>query len=118
MSEFGHTGTIATGLCIDMWGAGPFTLEVDGKTFHFEDSDRFGPLFLGKSGNTLKNQFMAERSPFWRAHRIWVRQGRRLEDGKVCIWDEPKPTKFRKIRRKTSIIVEQGEEDGRYIQVE
>jgi hypothetical protein len=117
MAEFGHVGIISGSVCIDSWGVGPFVIDAGGKSFRFEDSDRFGPLLISKRGEQLKNPYPAERSPFWRAHRIWVRQGRRLEDGKVCIWDEPKPTLIKRFNRKTAVVVEAGEEDGAYIEV-
>jgi hypothetical protein len=118
MTEFGHRGIILPGICIDTWGAGPFVIEVGAQTFRFEDSDRFGPLFVGKTGRELENQMLAERSPFWAAHRAWVSQGRRLKpDGTSCIWDQPKPTTFRKIKRGFAVVVEHGDEDGGFVEV-
>ena len=90
MAEFGHKGFIGNGFCIDSWGAGPFVIEAGGKTWRFEDSARFGPLLIDRSGMPLKNPYPPEKSPFWRAHFLWVRQGRNVEDG-LCIWREPKP---------------------------
>jgi len=89
MTDFGHMGAITPNVCIDVWGAGPFFIEAGGQRFRFGDSDRFGPYLANRHGDPLANPWPAERSPFWRAHRIWVRQGRRLEDGVNCIWDEP-----------------------------
>ncbi|MBN8979327.1 MAG: hypothetical protein J0I08_22955 [Rhizobiales bacterium] len=116
MAEFGHKAYIGGGMCIDAWGAGPFVISAGGKSFRFEDSDRFGPHLIKKNGELFDNPWPSERSPFWRAHRIWVRQGRRTEDGVNCIWDEPKPTKYRKIRG-AKFIVENGEEDGAYVEI-
>lgn len=117
MGEFGHFASIGGGLCIDAWGAGPFWIRADdGKLYRFGDSDRFGPYLATKHGDPVKNPYPRERHPFWRAHRIWKRQGRRL-DGDKCIWDEPKPQKIRMINKRNAIIVEQGEEDGKVIVV-
>lgn len=95
------------------WGAGPFVIEVDGKSFRFDDSDRFGPYIITSAGDIATRQ-PTERSPFWRVHRIWVRQGRRVENER-CLWDEPKPTLFKSIGKRSGLIVENGEEDGRHV---
>lgn len=119
MSEFGHYGFVIDGVgCFDSWGAGPFVIDVAGQRFRFEDSDRFGPALLTAKDELRANPYPPERSPFWRAHRIWKRQGRRLQaDGIVCIWDEPKPTTFYRIGRRSGMVVESGEEDGEHIEV-
>jgi hypothetical protein len=113
-SDFGHISSIGGGLCFDAWGAGPFCIVAGGKSFRFEDSDRFGPSLVKKNGDVCANPWPGERSQFWRAHRIWVRQGRRTEDGENCVWDEPQPTIVRKIGR-TFFVVSDGEEDGETI---
>lgn len=115
MSEIGHIGRIGGGVCIDAWGSGPFFIKAGGKSFRFGDSDRFGPYLATKHGDPT-NAYLSERSPFWRAHRIWVRQGRRLEDdGKTCVWDEPKPSKVRRLSRSSVYQIEAGEEDGKML---
>jgi hypothetical protein len=118
MNEFGHQGAVLPGFgCIDTWGRGPYVIEADGKSFRFEDSDRFGPSLINKDGEIKKRPFPGGGSPFWRAHRCWVRQGRQTaEDGVTCIWTVPKPTIVRVIGR-TAIVVQQGEEDGGMIDV-
>lgn len=92
MTDFGHIAYdigLGKNRCrIDAWGAGPFRMVVNGKTVIFEDSDMFGPLFLGKTGIVLGDQ--RESYAFWAAHHMWVKGGRRT-DGDLCIWDEPKP---------------------------
>lgn len=113
MGEFGHQGIIGSSFCIDAWGAGPFTIEVCSRHFTFEDSDRFGPSIVTRTGEVAERQ-PREGSEFWRAHRIWVRQGRRV-DGARCLWDEPKPTTYKRINNRNSLIVENGDEDGRMI---
>jgi hypothetical protein len=97
MTEFGHIGIIAAGVCLDTWGVGPFKIEVGDKIHLFEDSDRFGPLLLRKDGMPLENQ-PRERHPFWKAHRAWVKQGRRTESG-VCVWQPLRPDQVRIIKR-------------------
>ncbi len=92
--EFGHEARRVAGMRVDTWGAGPFQIEVAGKTFTFEDSERFGPFLLTKSGAVSEVQ-PGSRSPFWKAHTAWVRQGRRREGGK-CIWSPGKPTLIRR----------------------
>ena len=109
--DFGHFSAIVDGCCIDAWGAGPFVIAAAGKTWRFEDSDQFGPQTLTKTDETAR--LPPERSPFWRAHRIWVRQGRRVaDDGLTCVWDEPQPSKVRMIGKRTALMIECGDEDG------
>ena len=88
MSEFGHIHATAAGCHIDIWGEGPFIIEYLGRTYRFEDSDRFGPVPLKKNGWEVKEPgYFAERNPFWYAWGKWVEQGRRLsDDGQTCIW--------------------------------
>lgn len=89
MSEFGHIGIISDWFCIDSWGVGPFVIEVKGRSYRFEDSDRFGPSLIRKDGNPLVNQ-PRERSPFWEAHHLWVQQGRKTaDDDQTCLYDQP-----------------------------
>lgn len=115
--EFGHSSmNLGDGCFIDTWGSGPFVLNVEGKSHRFEDSDRFGPSRIKKNGDICENPSWPERSPFWRAHRIWVRQGRRVMDDSVsCVWDEPKPTILQKMGVRNALVVENGDEDGRVI---
>jgi hypothetical protein len=123
MSAFGHHArSVIVGevwVHIDSWGSGPFMIEAAGKTFRFEDSDRFGPYLVTKRGDIATPDVPPERSPFWRAHRIWARQGRRLAEGGVtCIWDEPKPMLFRRITPRLKVVIEHGDEDGALTEVE
>lgn len=120
MSDFGHEAVTLPGpVHIDAWGAGPFVITAGGKQFRFEDSDRFGPYLVRNNGAIRSNPYPGERSPFWRAHRIWKRQGRRVaDDGITCIWDEPKPTKVRHFGGRNYLVVEGGDEDGETIIVD
>lgn len=112
MSEFGHIHGRGDGVFFDAWGVGPFVIAAGGRSYRFEDSDRFGPALVKKNGDPLASPWPPERCPFWRAHSIWRRQGRRTEDGIICIWDEPKPSVLRHIRGRNYMQVEAGEEDG------
>jgi len=115
VSEFGHNSTIGPGFCIDSWGFGPFVItDESGKQWRFEDSERFGPFIVGKKGAPLTSQ-PDECSLFWRVHRIWVQQGRRVESAINCLWDEPKPTTVQMLSKRVCIIVENGETDGKVI---
>lgn len=120
MSDFGHCYfNNGPKIHIDAWGVGPFVISVGGKQFRFEDSDRFGPYLVRKNGAMLANPYPPERSPFWRAHMLWRRQGRRMaDDGVTCIWDEPKPMKVRRINGRNCEIIEPGEEDGKIVVIE
>lgn len=112
MAEFGHHFTTGAGFAIDGWGAGPFQIEVDGRTYSFEDSDRFGPFILGKRGDVLTNQ-PGGRSPFWRAYHMWRRDGRRMaEDRKTCVWREPKPGTYRRDAKGRRWALSEPEWDG------
>lgn len=109
MSEFGHFYSSGGGACIDSWGAGPFEILVDGKLWRFEDSARFGPSTVSKGGDILETQ-PGGGSPFWRGWTCWANQGRRMaDDGKTCIWDEPRPTKIKTAGR-NALIVENGDD--------
>lgn len=110
-AEFGHESYSGDGFNLDTWGSGPFVIVADGKSLTFEDSDLFGPSIVGKNGY-VKNKQPIERSPFWRAHRIWVRQGRRT-NGDLCIWDEPAPSKAMKLTGRSAYLLEHGDEDGK-----
>lgn len=117
MSEFGHFASGGGGTYFDAWGAGPFSIEVNDKSYLFEDSDRFGPALLNQNGELKKNPYPGQRSPFWRGHFAWVKQGRRLEDdGKTCIWSPLKPNYYRIIGRQR-FVVEYGDADGPYIEI-
>ena len=112
MAEFGHHFAGGPGFHVDAWGSGPFVLEVAGKKHRFEDSDRFGPLRVTSRDMPADHQW-GERHPFWAAHRLWVRQGRRLaEDRQTCVWDPGKPTVIQRFGKRVGFTVLDGDEDG------
>lgn len=113
MSEFGHIHAGGAGFRVDGWGAGPFFIEAGGKKFRFGDSDRFGPFLCDRHGDPLTNELPPERSPFWLAHRAWVKQGRRLaDDGETCIFDPLKPTVIRIKPNREIVVIEKGDDGG------
>lgn len=91
MAEFGHIHNSNGDAFIDHWGAGPFKIELvhNGRSFLFEDSDRFGPIPMKKNGWDVRSPgYFGESSPFWYVWEKWKAQGRRVaEDGVTCIWD-------------------------------
>lgn len=88
MSEFGHTHFTGADFHMDSWGEGPFKIEmaVGGKSFLFEDSDRFGPVPISKNGEVRHPGYFGENSQFWYAWGKWKDQGRRVTDDGLCIW--------------------------------
>lgn len=88
MAEFGHHAAHMPRCFIDGWGAGPFVIEVCGKRFRFEDSDRFGPMLVDRNGDPLENYCPSSGSPFWYGHKRWVQARRIGGDGMSCLWDE------------------------------
>lgn len=113
MTEFGHTGRRIPGFgCIDSWGWGPFIITVGDKSFRFEDSDQFGPSLVAKDGRILDRQ-PAEKSPFWKAHRAWKKQGRRMaDDGVACVYNPLKDEVYRIGVGNQLIVVQQGDDGG------
>jgi hypothetical protein len=103
MTEFGHNAISGPGFHADSWGAGPFVIHAEGKSFRFGDSDRFGPYLADRHGDPLRNEYPPTRSPFWRAHRIWVRQGRCLAEDRIS--------------KRSAVVVDGGDEDGKTIEV-
>ena len=61
--EFGHFGSRSMVSYIDYWGAGPFKIIVNSRTYCFEDSDRFGPSLLKKNGGPYK-RMIGKNNPF------------------------------------------------------
>lgn len=68
---------------------GTYRIMVEGELFIFEMSDRFGPLFIGKKGESLKNQ-PRPRHKVWEAVSLWSQQGKNVGDDGICIW-KPAP---------------------------
>jgi len=67
--------------------AGPeLTIEAGGKLFTFEWHSYCGPIPLNKRGDPKE---LGERSPFWQAITFWIEQGKRLDENRRAIWEEP-----------------------------
>lgn len=111
MSEFGHEYSSGACFHIYSWGSGPFVINAGGVDYKFEDSDRFGPALVSEIGDILEDPYPPEKCEFWRAHSIWIRQGRRVE-GEKCIWNEPKPLIIRHTGGRHWAVVDGGEEDA------
>lgn len=113
--DFGHTYASAAGIRIDAWGRGPFLIEAKGSIYAFEDSDRFGPALLTKTGGIADKQ-PGERHVFWGPYHRWLRSGRPLaDDGKTCIVAPARDTVINKIPKGPSFLVEEGDPDGKRI---
>ena len=116
MVEYGHTGIIGNGICLDAWGAGPFIMPIAGRARRFEDSARFGPMILTKNDDPSSWQ-PGENHIFWDWYERWVRDGRRVEDdGMTCIVAPPKDTLYRMVGRRR-MLVQEGDRDGKLIDV-
>jgi hypothetical protein len=80
MTDFGHRYARCPGICIDIWGAGPFIIG----RWRFEDSDRFGPNFIRKDGQPRNPP--KEYDSFWNLYKRWRDNNRPMEkDGITCI---------------------------------
>jgi hypothetical protein len=80
-------------------GGGNRHIIVDGKSYWFDFSERFGPNFVTKTGRELDQNRIPDRAIM--ATGIWQRQGSRVRDG-VCFWQQP-PTRFTFIRKRMII---------------
>jgi hypothetical protein len=90
VTDFGHIARTMgkRAIRLDHWGAGPFLIEVGGRAWRFEDSDQFGPVVLTTKDEMAEVQ-PGERSPFWRAHDLWRKQGRRMHgNSNRCLWED------------------------------
>lgn len=108
--EYGHAGYRIPHGFIDVWGGNEHLIEVNGKTYRFEDSDRFGPSFIKKNGDIAVHQ-PGERHPFWGAYEAWRKQGRQMKDGR-CVWRPFKDEILEVDDRGRIIRVAQEGEDG------
>lgn len=119
--EYGHNhshGSLNGELFTDVWGSGPFVITAaDDRSYRFEDSERFGPALLKQNDELKADPWPPEKSPFWLAHRLWRKQGRRVaDDGKTCFVDLTlRPTVLRRMSGKHHLVVTAGDEDGGYV---
>lgn len=61
-----------------------YKIRFDGGEYRFEWSDRFGPLFIGKTGKILRNQNPPGK--VIDAITKWEKQGKRICPNGYCIW--------------------------------
>lgn len=78
--EYGHCVSRGRGMFVDGWGVGPYVITAGGKRFYFEDSAMFGPMDLDHKGEPT-NKLISAKSPFWKAWKRWVDEGRRVTEG-------------------------------------
>ncbi|MDE2442007.1 MAG: hypothetical protein KGP14_13370 [Betaproteobacteria bacterium] len=95
----------AGNICIDIFGDGDYEIEVRGETIHFDWSDRFGPIPLGKRGREID---LGPGHKFWRAVSLWKLQGKQLE-GNRAIWHEPKKPVLQHLGGRNYLVIEDGE---------
>lgn len=79
-------------VCITLGGPDR-SIVVKGRTYRFEDHPSCGPALVGARGQILDNQ-PGERCPFWHAYGLWSKQGKRLDDAGLCVWEEPPEQKW------------------------
>ena len=63
-----------------------YTIEVGGRSWRFEWSDHFGPLFINKCGSPMRTQ--PNPIAVLAALSWWAQQGKRVEGG-LCVWETP-----------------------------
>ena len=68
-----------------------YRISVDGKVFRFDFGERFGPWVVGKNGKEVAQP--GSRHKFWQAVTQWHKQGKRVGEDGLCIW-EPEPPLF------------------------
>ncbi len=64
-------------------GGPELTIEAGGKVFTFEWHSYCGPMPI--------NRRLPGKSPFWHAVTLWCEQGKRMDDNRRALWDEPPP---------------------------
>lgn len=65
------------------------TLSAYGKTYRFTWHNYLGPTFVTKRDEVAKT-VPGERSKWWRGFDLWIRQGKRTENGE-CLWHPGNP---------------------------
>jgi hypothetical protein len=70
---------------VDCWTDFTAVIEVNGRDYYFEWSDRFGPRAVNKDGSERKREWT---KTVWDCVQAWCDQGKRL-DGDRCVYDPP-----------------------------
>ena len=65
-----------------------------------------GPMVCGKRGEVLATQ-PGSRSPFWRAIYFWEKQGQRIDEGGLCVWEDepPRRVKVKHVGRRNQVML-------------
>ena len=80
------------GIACLMLGGENYTIDVNGKRWHFEMHHFIGPATLNAKGDISAHQ-PGPRAPFWTAVTHWHQQGRQVKDG-LCVWTAPPKEKL------------------------
>lgn len=55
---------------------------ANGKLYHFEFHEMFGPTLTDANGNILKRQPISGNHPFWKPFNVWLSQRNNLKHGR------------------------------------
>lgn len=88
---------------------GIYRINVGGRLYHFDFSERFGPTVVGGRGQEVKQP--GHKNDFWRAVSLWANQGKRKDDTGMCVWTEPKPPVVKRLSKSSYFLVEPGDDD-------
>ena len=69
-------------------GGPELTIETHGRVYRFEWHSYCGPMPVDRNGN---GRHLGHRDPFWVAVSHWAEQGKKLDENRRAIWEEPKP---------------------------
>lgn len=74
-------------VCIDI--GGPVRkIRVSSQIYWFECHPQMGPCPLNaRTKEPLRTTAWNSRHPFWEAHRLWEKQGKRIGDDGFCVWE-------------------------------
>jgi hypothetical protein len=67
----------------------------EGRGFYFETGAASRPIVVTRRGQPAAQP--GTRHPFWRAVALWSGQGRRLSPDGLCLWEEKRQTRERRI---------------------
>lgn len=77
-------------VCLDCGGP-ERKIRVGIQTYWFEDHPHMGPCPLNaRTKEPLATTAWNSRHPFWEAHRLWEKQGKRIGDDGFCVWEVEK----------------------------
>jgi hypothetical protein len=86
---------------------------IDGTRYIFEWSEMWGPLPMTRSGRVRE---LGHNHKIWRATGLWSKQGKRVDEYGVCVWEYPpkERVRVRPISKRSYLILPDGapEEPG------